>query len=154
MGWELTPYLVPLFALAVGVVIGRLTGRRAARVRELGAQVETLNKESERAAGELAAAKAEIGRRRKELEDYRTRVSDHFAGTSERFRDLSLRYRALFDHLSEGARGLCPDGFPALEGGPEAKALPAEPEAAGGDQPPSASFPPPFEPSPPSGGRE
>ncbi len=40
---------------------------------------------------------------------YRDRVSRHFERTSDLVRDLTLQYRAVYDHLSDGARELCPD---------------------------------------------
>jgi uncharacterized membrane-anchored protein YhcB (DUF1043 family) len=113
-------------ALVVGWLLGRFTGNAAAATRELAARVETLRKESERAAAELGAAKAELERSRAEHERYRGRVSEHFTGASDRFRDLSLRYRTLFDHLSEGARDLCGEGFTALESDPGSGALPPQ----------------------------
>lgn len=127
----MSPILIPLLsALAGGLVagwlLGRFTGAAAAKSRDLAARVESLRKDCERSAAELAAAKAQIAELRSEQEQYRTRVSDHFAGASERFRDLSVQYRSLFDHLSEGARALCGDGFAALEGDLVAGALPAQ----------------------------
>ncbi len=145
MGWELVPLIAPVVALLAGFAIGRSTGKSVARIRELGAQVEALGKDCEQAAGELAAAKAEIERGQRELESYRSRVTDHFAGTSEHFRDLSLRYRALFDHLSQGARSLCPDGSPGLEGGPEAPLLSTEAQASDAASPSPGGAEPPAE---------
>ncbi len=127
----MSEFLIPGLAmlaggLVVGWLIGRFTGTAAAQARDFAARVEMLRKECEHATAELAAAKARIEQARSEQEQYRTRVSDHFAGASERFRDLSLQYRSLFDHLSEGARALCGDGFAALEGDLVAGALPAQ----------------------------
>jgi len=122
--------VLPAAALAAGFLVGRLTGERAARVRDLEARIEDLAKQREQSAAELQAAKAEIENGRRRLDEYQTKVSEHFAGTSEQFRDFSLRYRALFDHLARGASDLCPDGFPALEGSPEAIAAGETPSAA------------------------
>lgn len=130
MNPDLALYLVPLAAgLVAGFAAGRFTGKNAAHLRELQAKLEELRKEREQAAAELQAAKAEIERRQRELDAYQTKVSNHFAGTSEQFRDFSLQYRALFDHLARGASELCPEGFPALEGSPEA--IPARTSPAG-----------------------
>jgi uncharacterized membrane-anchored protein YhcB (DUF1043 family) len=120
-------------ALVAGWLVGRFTGRAAARGRELAAQLEAQRKESERANAELAAARTQIERTRGELVQYQQRVSDHFAVTSDRFHELSVHYRSLFDHLSEGARALSGGRFAALEGDPAAGVLPAQtaaPEAA------------------------
>jgi uncharacterized membrane-anchored protein YhcB (DUF1043 family) len=119
-------------ALVVGWLLGRFTGSAAAATRELATRVESLRKESERVAAELAAAKGELERTRAEHERYRGRVSEHFTGASDRFRDLSLRYRTLFDHLSEGARDLCGEGFTALDSDPAGGALPSRAGATAG----------------------
>ena len=121
-----------------GWLLGHLTGPNR-QARKLAEQIESLHKECEVAASELMSAKAELDRARDELEDYRDRVSSHFSGASDRFRELTLQYRALFDHLSEGARDLCPENFPALED-LSAPALGGPPEAepgTGGEAPPA-----------------
>lgn len=51
---------------------------------------------------------------RQELQGYRARVEKHFERTSHLFRDLTDHYSALYSHLADGARDLCPDGGPAL----------------------------------------
>lgn len=151
MGSELASAELPfiLAALALGILGGWAIGRRAGAVKRavaLQLEVASMRKEAEQAAAALESARKELEGVRVELADYRVNVSDHFAGTSERFRELTLQYRALFEHLSEGARELCPDGMTALEGGLGLDALPeqsgdeeevaAPPEAeAGSEQP-------------------
>jgi uncharacterized membrane-anchored protein YhcB (DUF1043 family) len=106
--------LAALALFALGFRSGRRSGREAIdRARDL----------EER----LAIAEEDMGR-------YRTQVSEHFDETSRLLRDLTLQYRSVYEHLSDGARTLCPDGAnllaPSL-----AEALPPEaseePAAAG-----------------------
>lgn len=89
--------LVGLVLFAAGLGIGRLTNRGDARAK---ARVEELE-------SELATAQ-------KDLEGYRAQVEKHFEKTSRIFRDLTDQYSALYGHLADGARNLCPDGGPAL----------------------------------------
>jgi len=103
--------LLLLVALAC-FFLGRRTGGSAARVRELGEELESAREES-----------AEL---RRDLDGYKTRVADHFAETSHRLHDLTLQYRAVYDHLAKGASELCPEGFEKLEGGLGLDALPEE----------------------------
>jgi len=97
--------LAAIALFGIGFRFGRRTGRDAIdRARDL----------EER----LAIAEEDMTR-------YRTQVSEHFDETSRLLRDLTLQYRTIYEHLSDGARTLCPDGAnllaPSL-----AEALPPE----------------------------
>lgn len=105
----------------IGLALGRASNKAERRIREL----ET----------DLEAARADHDR-------YRGDVSAHFGRTSELFRDMTLQYRAVYEHLADGARTLCPDKTDVLPaGGPEAllsgaasaSAAAASLEAADGD---------------------
>jgi hypothetical protein len=98
---EIGPEIAGAIGLAVGVVIGlavmRLSGRDwRSRIRAL---------------------EAEYREEREAHAAYRASVSKHFADTSDLFRDLTRQYTALYAHLAEGARGLCPEDPPALASG-------------------------------------
>ena len=56
----------------------------------------------------------ELNEARQQLDTYRAQVEKHFERTSDLFRDLTDQYSALYGHLSEGARALCPEGGPAI----------------------------------------
>jgi hypothetical protein len=60
---------------------------------------------------ELESKLAEAQRR---YEAQQASVEKHFEKTSDLFRDLTENYTALYGHLAEGARTLCPEGGPAL----------------------------------------
>lgn len=122
---QIALYAAPVVALVLGLVLGRRTGA-GARVGELEGRCEELGKDLERARAEVRAGVEALERTREELEGYRGRVTEHFAGTSDLLRDLTLQYRAVYDHLAEGARELCPEGFPGLEGGAELARLERE----------------------------
>ena len=111
-----------LAGISLGFGLGLRASAARARARQLEGQLEDLQKEHERAHAEIQAG-------REELERYRGKVADHFAGTSERLRELTLQYRAIYNHLSEGAGELCPEGFEKLEGGLGLDALPEESDA-------------------------
>src|SRR5512134_1556620 len=84
----------------IGLALGRASNKAERRIREL--------------EGELETARAEHA-------GYRSEVSAHFGRTSELFRDMTLQYRAVYEHLADGARSLCPDKTDVLPaGGPEA----------------------------------
>lgn len=119
-----------LGGVLVGALWGRLSGSAAARGRELQAEVDALVEQGERAQAERAALETELDTVRKESGDYRKQVVEHFYGTSEQLRSLTLQYRAVFDHLAEGARELCPESFAALQEGLQPAALDAR---AGGE---------------------
>jgi len=110
--------LVAAFAaLIVGFLLGRRSGRSRERVRELETQLEAVGKQRELAQASVEAAKQEIERARAEFEGYRGDVVEHFTGTSGLLRDLTLQYRAVYDHLTEGATSLCPEGSVGLQEG-------------------------------------
>jgi uncharacterized membrane-anchored protein YhcB (DUF1043 family) len=115
---SITVYAMILLAggLAAGYLLGRATGAQRRRVREL-------EKDLRLAAVRLEGAAEELKRSEQQLEDYRNQVVAHFAGTGERLRDLTLQYHAVWQHLSEGARALCPEGALRLPGGLEALAV-------------------------------
>ena len=92
--------------LAAGLVLGRGGSRARARIREL---------------------ELEVRQAREEQAAYRDQVGKHFSGTSDLFRDLTHQYTALYAHLAEGARDLCPDQVPALGRGMGAPPLMAGP---------------------------
>ena len=129
-------------AVAVGLLIGFVLGRRSARdarrIRELEAHLESLEKDREHTRAELAAT-------RDAFEAYRGSVAEHFSGTSDLLRDLTDRYRRVYTHLATGAQRLCPQDFAGLAEGFGAEALAAgstEPAAAGpaeSSAPPAAS---------------
>lgn len=139
---------VALVALGVGMVIGRRTGDAHARARELQSQLEDSAKAQELATAETAAARDETRRIRTEFDDYRAGVVDHFTGTSVLLRDLTLRYRAVYEHLTDGATTLCPEGSIDLLEGELADRLPAasggsSASASGAPESIAASAPPP-----------
>ena len=92
--------------LAAGLALGRGGSRARARIRELD---------------------LELRQAREEQAAYRDQVGKHFSGTSDLFRDLTHQYTALYAHLAEGARDLCPDRVPALGRGMGAPPLMAGP---------------------------
>ncbi len=50
-------------------------------------------------------------------------MAAHFTQTSELVHGLTLQYRAVYDHLAEGARTLCPERMLELSHGDSAEAL-------------------------------
>ena len=127
---SITAYAIIVLAggLAAGFLLGRSTGAQRRRVREL-------EKDLRLASVRLEGAAEELKRSEQQLEDYRNQVVAHFAGTGEKLRDLTLQYRAVWEHLGEGARALCPEGSLRLFGGLEALAL----GASGRDEPVQAA---------------
>ncbi len=115
-----------LVLLAGGVVAGFLLGRGTGAQRR---RVRELEKDLRLAGVRLEGAAEELKRREQDLEDYRDKVVAHFAGTGERLRDLSVQYRAVYEHLAEGARVLCPEGSLRLPGDLDALALGARTRA-------------------------
>jgi len=57
---------------------------------------------------------ADLHAAERRYDEHRARVEKHFERTSQLFRDLTEHYTALYSHLAEGARELCPEGGPAL----------------------------------------
>ena len=82
------------------------------------------------ALAELEAAKYEWKHVQSELEDYRRDVVDHFSGTSEMLTSLTRQYRVVYDHLSEGAKLLCPEGSVRIDAGVEVPVLPDKTEGS------------------------
>jgi uncharacterized membrane-anchored protein YhcB (DUF1043 family) len=128
---SITLYAIILLAggLAAGFLLGRSAGALPRRVREL-------EKDLRLASVRLEGAAEELKRSEQQLEDYRNQVVAHFSGTGEKLRELTLQYRAVWDHLAEGARALCPEGSLRLPGGLDALTLgpstrEAAPDAAG-----------------------
>ncbi len=117
-------------AIAAGLTGGFFIGRRASvdtvRARELEGELEDVRKEQEIALAELEAAKYEWKSVQSELEGYRREVVDHFSGTSEMLTSLTHQYRVVFDHLTEGAKLLCPEGSVRIDAGIEVPALPQQ----------------------------
>lgn len=107
-----------LIALSAGVLIGIFVGRRTSLDRGRCQQLET----------ELAGARAGSNR-------YREEVAAHFTKTSELVQGLTLQYRAVYDHLADGARVLCPERMMELSQGDSAQAL----LAAGADRSPEVA---------------
>lgn len=62
----------------------------------------------------VAELELELQDARRIHDEHRARVEKHFERTSDLFRDLTDHYAALYSHLAEGARQLCPEGGPAL----------------------------------------
>jgi uncharacterized membrane-anchored protein YhcB (DUF1043 family) len=117
MSAALVPTLALALGLALGLVLGRRTNRLRAYARELEGRLEEDRLQRERLLAELTAEREALKRTREELEGYRARVASHFGGTSRLLRELTLQYRAVYDHLAEGARTLCPEGGMGLEEG-------------------------------------
>ncbi len=57
---------------------------------------------------------AELVEVNESLAAYRGQVEKHFAQTSDLFVELTRQYAAVWDHLAEGARSLCPERVPSL----------------------------------------
>ncbi len=138
MTWELVPFGVALVACSVGgFFVGQRMSRGMVRARELESELEDLRKEHDIALAEVEAAKHEWKRTQDQLDRFREDVTDHFSGTSELLRDLTLQYRAVYDHLTTGARSLCPEASLQIDRAEEAGFLPptALPEAQAGANP-------------------
>jgi uncharacterized membrane-anchored protein YhcB (DUF1043 family) len=104
-----TLWIAAAAAAGVGLVVGFLLGRRASR--RVAARARDLEER-------LQIAEEDMTR-------YRAQVSDHFAETSRLLRDLTLQYRNVYEHLSDGARTLCPDAGALLAPSLAEAALPA-----------------------------
>jgi uncharacterized membrane-anchored protein YhcB (DUF1043 family) len=113
-------------ALVVGFLIGRRSGNTRERIGELESQLEVVGKERELAQASVQAAKEEIKRVETELQEYRADVVEHFTGTSGLLRDLTVQYRSVYDHLTQGATSLCPEGSVSLLEGLQSERLPEE----------------------------
>ena len=86
-------FLDLLIAASAGALVGLLIGRRNSRDGLWCQELEA----------ELAGVREGAAR-------YREEVATHFSKTSELVRGLTLQYRAVYDHLADGARTLCPEG--------------------------------------------
>jgi hypothetical protein len=62
----------------------------------------------------IQVLESEVAEAERRYSDQQARVEKHFEKTSDLFRDLTEHYTALYGHLAEGARTLCPEGGPAL----------------------------------------
>ncbi|MEN8181280.1 MAG: DUF1043 family protein [Myxococcota bacterium] len=125
----MNPELYALVGLGVGLLLGTFLGRRTNRVRAYARGLEQKLEEQrlaqERVTREAQETRDELKRRQEDHERYRAEVTDHFGGTSRMLRELTLQYRAVYQHLAEGARGLCSDGSIPLENVlPESPLLP------------------------------
>lgn len=101
--------------LAAGAWLSRADRRVAERVVELESELERL--------GERLQAEREA-------------VAKHFDRTSDLFLELTRDYTALYAHLAEGARDLCPDRTPEIGRGPGEL-----PGLVAGASPPAGSTP-------------
>jgi len=95
-----------LITASAGILVGLLVGRRYSRDRLRCRELEA----------ELASARATAA-------GYREQVATHFTETSELVHGLTLQYRAVYDHLADGARTLCPERMMELTQGDSAQAL-------------------------------
>ncbi len=73
-----------------------------------------LRRPDRRLKARLEELQGELQESRREYDQHRARVEKHFERTSELFRDTTEQYTALYSHLAQGARDLCPGGGPAL----------------------------------------
>lgn len=103
-----------LIAASAGALVGLLVARRNNRDRLRCQELEA----------ELAGVRAGAAR-------YRDEVATHFTKTSELVRGLTLQYRAVYDHLADGARTLCPERTMELTQGDAARALASGADDAG-----------------------
>jgi uncharacterized membrane-anchored protein YhcB (DUF1043 family) len=146
MGPDLIGYVVAA-GLAVAVAaffVGRVTGGGAIRRRELEERLANAHEEIARLASEVEDLLEQLRKTREEYEAYRLSVVDHFSGTSDLLRDLTVQYRSVYEHLTEGASTLCPEGFVGLTEGLQVPEI-AEPSA----QPQREEEAGPFEPTEP-----
>jgi hypothetical protein len=89
--------IAALGCLLAGGIVGFLIGRASNKALELCRKLEA----------ELAEAREAQAR-------YRSEVAQHFARTSDLVKSLTLQYRAVYEHLADGARSLCPDSVPEI----------------------------------------
>lgn len=105
--------LVGMFLIGLGTgVFLRRGGVRTAR-----AEAERLGVDLDLARAQLVDAGEKLAAAQRQLESQRAAVAKHFDRTSDLFRDLTHQYTALYAHLAEGARELCPDQRIPLGGG-------------------------------------
>ena len=96
-GIELWQIGIGLALFLAGLGVGFALRRGDATLRR---RIQDLEREVAEAEGRYSAQQAQ--------------VEKHFEKTSDLFRDLTENYTALYGHLAEGARTLCPEGGPAL----------------------------------------
>lgn len=111
-------FLDLLIAASAGALVGLLIGRRNSRDRLRCQELEA----------ELAGVREGAAR-------YREEVATHFSKTSELVRGLTLQYRAVYDHLADGARTLCPERTMELAQGDAALALTSGADRAAAAEP-------------------
>jgi uncharacterized membrane-anchored protein YhcB (DUF1043 family) len=123
--------LVGIFLIGLGTgIFLRRGGVRTAR-----AEAQRLGNDLDAARAQLADAGEQLAAARRELESQRTAVAKHFERTSDLFRDLTHQYTALYAHLAEGARELCPEQRIPLASGFSAPPIGIAPDgAARGDE--------------------
>ena len=129
--------LIPVAAAFAGLLLGILLGRTSRRQRALVEELEVRVAEREGQIVQLGAARADLETRlakseleREEVSEkltrYRNEVTAHFSQTSDLLKDMTLQYRNIYQHLSQGAEALCPEGTLRLETSAPIDALAAE----------------------------
>ncbi|MFQ5514096.1 MAG: YhcB family protein [Myxococcota bacterium] len=100
LGLEPPELLAAASLFVAGILLGVWTARRdgGARVR-------------------VRALEAELAQAHERLARYRDQVEKHFSQTSDLFAELTRQYTAVWDHLADGARELCPERSLALARG-------------------------------------
>ncbi|HBZ70464.1 MAG TPA: hypothetical protein DEP35_12340 [Deltaproteobacteria bacterium] len=111
----LAPLLLAILVLGAGALAGVLVGRSSSRAAA---------KRCRELEAELEASQAAFGK-------YRSEVGAHFGQTSELLRAMTHQYRAVYEHLAEGARTLCPDQVTSLGAGLDRALLPEEAQRTG-----------------------
>jgi uncharacterized membrane-anchored protein YhcB (DUF1043 family) len=89
--------LIAILLVGGGLLIGLAVGRGSNKLQRRCQALEA----------ELQAARAEQTR-------YREQVGEHFDQTGELLRTFTRQYRAVYEHMAEGARSLCPEHVTAL----------------------------------------
>lgn len=112
-----TLLLATLGALLAGGIVGFLIGRATNKALELCRKLEE----------QLEEARAAQAR-------YREEVAQHFSRTSDLVKSLTLQYRAVYEHLADGARTLCPDSVPELGRGVAGEPLLLDDRVRGGGE--------------------
>ena len=115
----LTGYLIATgLALSVAAFfVGRTTGGSVAQRRALEAELVRSTEERARMALEAESLREQLRAAHDEHDQYRLNVVDHFSGTSDLLRELTVQYRSVYEHLTEGASKLCPEGFVGITEG-------------------------------------
>lgn len=115
----LTGYLIAtgLALSAAAFFLGRTTGGSVAQRRALESELVRGTEERARMALEAESLREQLKAAHDEHDQYRLNVVDHFSGTSDLLRELTVQYRSVYEHLTEGASKLCPEGFVGLTDG-------------------------------------